>query len=159
MEDFPGLNMKTGLIEASENEIDYELEVNVAAIVLTFTEKAVQLAVTYVEHNKRTEITPFDIKLGMAAEFFKFLDCPTLETDVEQWKNIILESGDSDSDSYEDDSEEEIESPSEDIILNNDCKCEFCENYRKGEEILINYEPKEEISIILKRQILNMCNS
>lgn len=161
MEHFAGLKMKTGMIDASENEMDSELEVNVAATVLTFTEKAVQLAVTYIEHNKRTEITPLDIKLGMAAEFFKFLDCPTLETDVEEWKNIILENKQSYSDSCSDefDSEEEIEPLMEEIRLNGGCKCEFCEKFRKGEQILIDYEPKEQISIILKKQILKMCDS
>tara|TARA_Y100000389_G_scaffold135113_1_gene132668 strand:+ start:2769 stop:3341 length:573 start_codon:yes stop_codon:yes gene_type:complete len=187
MENFRGLNMKSGgdHVFRCDSHLPQatELEINVTATVLAFTEKAVRLAEMYVEHNKRKEITPGDIKLGMAAEFFNFLECPSLEDDVLQWKNIILNTCQCDTDSQEDvtlrcheicprcdknitvdetdsESESELTYVSElGSATGSECDCEFCVNFRKGEQRLINYTPTEEIEIILKRQILLMPNS
>lgn len=88
----PNFPMQTGhnLVDSNGGvEIDHNLELNVTATVLAFTEKAVNLAATYVEHSGRRVVTPGDIRKGMAAEYFAFLDDTTLEEDVAGWRGVL----------------------------------------------------------------------
>lgn len=105
----PNFPLRTGLLDDQESlstESLNDLELNVTATVLTFTDKAVSLAAIYVEHDGRKVITKSDIRKGMAMEYFAFLDDVTLEDDVAQWRDMIKE--DIDCCECETDDDEEI---------------------------------------------------
>ena len=89
----PNFPLRTGLLGNQDSLTPHEinnLELNVTATVLTFTEKAIKLASIYVEHDGRKVVTTSDIKKGMAIYYFTFLDDATLEDDVGRWKDVIM---------------------------------------------------------------------
>lgn len=182
---FP-VNMRTGHSLTGERTADPNLELNVTAMVLAFTEKAVKRAATYVEHSGRTVVTKGDLRKGMASEYFAFLRDATLEEDVAEWRSTIQRDLDcctceSDDDEeipenedgelicprcskvviYEDVSEiSDEEPPPEESggpgTDRTECQCDICVTFPTAEDQLLHYVPDDPMAALLREHILLM---
>jgi len=145
--------MKSGFNNLQEEALGEEEINNLNALVYAFMEKAIISADKYVQHSGRDTITKQDIKLGLKAETFKFLQRDNIMESIGKWQEILAE---------DDDSEDEEELSS---IINNAeyvefkksiCACKSCTFFNGIEEKWEKWVPNSQMEQILKNAVLRI---
>lgn len=156
MDNLPS-SIKSGRGGGEPNNLEKEeIEVNVTSSIMTFMSYSIQSSSIYVDHSNRTIITPQDIKKAMMVEVFMFFERADLNIRVAEWRELILnEMQDESEEEYEDEPTEEeteniIHAEKKDMI---ECKCNICELMNNIQDRWKYYEPSDQLGKIFKKHI------
>lgn len=156
MDNLPS-SIKSGRDGGEPNNLEKEeIEVNVTSSIMTFMSYSIQSSSIYVDHSNRTIITPEDIKKAMMVEVFMFFERADLNIRVAEWRELILnEMQDESEEEYEDEPTEEeteniIHAEKKDMI---ECKCNICELMNNIQDRWKYYEPSDQLGKIFKKHI------
>ena len=140
--------MKTGFNLVQENVNKQETMENIASLVATFAQNALQTSSIYVTHGKRSEVTPEDIKRAMMMEVFVFTKRPEILEKVKQMREDLFKN-------EEESSDEENEFICEDNqeFKESECKCALCGCLNTIKAKWIAWEPQNDFEIIFKNNI------
>ena len=153
--------MKSGFDNINSNEMDDDMLDNLYSLIYAFMEKSMISADIYVKHSEREIITKEDIQLALKYETFKFLHRPNIFDDVSRWKEILLDEIDDEGD----DAKEMQDGGDSDVIANDkdyvpfkksECDCEICSEMNSIEDKWDEWEPHNQIEIILKNAVLKI---
>jgi TRAP-type mannitol/chloroaromatic compound transport system substrate-binding protein len=140
--------MKTGFNLVQEKVNKQETMENIASLVATFAQNALQTSSIYVTHGKRSEVTPEDIKRAMMMEVFVFTKRPEILEKVKQMREDLFKN-------EEESSDEENEFICEDNqeFKESECKCALCNCLNTIKTKWIAWEPQNDFEIIFKNNI------
>ena len=150
--------MKSGFDNVNSNAIN-ETQ-NVTAIMVHFTENAMNTAAVYANHAKRREIVSEDIKRALMMEVFFFQKRNNLEEKINKIKQELY-FADSDSDYSTDEEEDNL--TQENLSSSNDfiestCECPLCHCINNVFQRWENWTPETPIHQILKEKLDNWDN-
>ena len=150
--------MKSGFDNINSNEMDNNMLDNLYSLIYAFMEKSMVSADTYVKHSKREIITKEDIQLTLKYETFKFLHRPNIFDDVARWKEILLEEIDEGEEEDKETEELDIVADNKDYVpfRKSECSCEVCAEINDIEGKWDEWEPHNQIEIILKNAVLKL---
>ena len=155
--------MKSGFDNTDTSHIDQAK--NVTAIMVHFTENAMNTAAIYANHAKRREIVSEDIKRALMMEVFFFQKRNNLEEKINKIKQELYDA-DSDSDydtDDEDDEDDEDNLTQENLSSNNEfiestCECPLCKCVNSVYQRWENWTPETALHQILKEKLDNWDN-
>jgi len=142
--------MKTGF--SDPESLDQEARKDMVSLIVTFAEKALQSAGTYVLHAKRRVVTPEDVKRAMMLEIFLFGSRPNL---LEKAGEIKKELFTGSSEDEEEEGEGVYLSEDENVgsFAKSECDCALCgcinEIYSRWE----GWEPQNKFEEVFKEHI------
>lgn len=140
--------MKSGRGDPPDDNVDL---LNIASLIVTFTQNAVQYSAIYVQHANRTEITKTDIEYALKNEVFHFLNRPDTLTKAREIKEELMDMDISD-DEGEIDDEMVIDSPTEQFTKSG-CTCNLCTDFHQSYEKWKTWTPTNDLEWSLKNNI------
>lgn len=127
--------LKTGLICGS-GVVDSQVQSNISALILSFSEKSLRLAATFAKHKitNKDVVTVLDIQCAMAVYYFQVLEDPDLEDNFNKWTQILQEDDENSNDDVQEDDDDcctcSTNSDNEEIIdeglANEKTICKMC---------------------------------
>ena len=141
--------MKSGFNNLNDSK--EEAMKNTTALLVHFTENALNTASIYSNHAKRREIVSEDIKRSLMLEVFFFQKRTDLEEKINKIRDELYNA---DSDSEEDEDENTIVDNNE--FIASECKCALCTCINNIYTRWENWTPKTPMQIILKNRIDEM---
>ena len=153
--------MKSGFDNINSNEMDDDMLDNLYSLIYAFMEKSMISADIYVKHSEREIITKEDIQLALKYETFKFLHRPNIFDDVSRWKEILLDEindGGDDVKEMQDGGDSDVIANDKDYVpfKKSECDCEICSEMNNIEDKWDEWEPHNQIEIILKNAVLKI---
>ena len=145
--------MKSGFGDDSDNISDEEMQQNMIAVVLTFTEGAIKTAGKYTVHSGRKGVTPEDLKRAMMLEMFFFKKRPGIVEQAEKIKQEL----------FTEEEEEELDEPlamsDEDLeeFTESTCECALCKCMNTVYGRWENWQPQSRMEKLFKTHIGQMC--
>ncbi len=149
--------MKSGFDNTDTSHIDQAK--NITAIMVHFTENAMNTAAIYANHAKRREIVSEDIKRALMMEVFFFQKRNNLEEKINKIKQELYDA-DSESD-FDTDDEDNL--TQENLSSNNEfiesaCQCPLCKCVNSVYQRWENWTPETPIHQLLKEKLDNWDN-
>ena len=151
--------MKSGFDNVQDAVDDEELKKNVVAIIVKFSEGALNTAAKYVHHSKhRNTVTPEDLKRAMMLEMFLFKHRENLSQEVEILKEELFgmntnEDEEMHSIGYDGDSDNDEDAE----FSENQCSCPICRTINNIYSTWSTLEVNSPYEALLKQHIENMC--